>query len=107
MKPKNKTSLLLVDDHPVVRKGIRSCVEKANHFLVVGEAANGQEAVGKARELSPDVVLMDLYMPQMDGLEATLVLRKQAPTAKVLILSVNDNKESILQVIHSVRKATS
>jgi two-component system nitrate/nitrite response regulator NarL len=98
---KHRVSLLLVDDHPVVRNGIRACLGKRDQFEVVGEAANGKEAVGKAKELSPDIVLMDLHMPQMDGLEATTRLRKAVPKVKVLILSVNNNRESILQTIRS------
>lgn len=98
---KRKVRLLLVDDHPVVRRGIRTSLGKRSRFEVVGEAANGKEAVAKARELSPDIVLMDLYMPQMDGMEATLLLRKETPKVKVLILSVSYDKESILEVIRS------
>jgi len=101
---KRKVSLLLVDDHPVVRSGLRTCLSKRDRFEVVGEAANGKEAVCLVGDLSPDIVLMDLCMPQMDGLEATLQLRKQAPRVKVLILSVNNNKESILQVVRSGAK---
>ena len=98
---KRKVRLLLVDDHPVVRRGILTALGKRRRFEVVGEAANGKEAVRKARELAPDIVLMDLYMPQMDGMEATGRLRKEVPKARVLILSVSDSKESILAVIRS------
>ena len=103
-KRQSKIRLLLVDDHPVVRKGISSCLARHNNFEVVGEAADGKEAVSKAKELSPDVVLMDLCMPQMDGLEATRLLHKEAPSAKVLILSVNGNTESIQQIIQAGAK---
>ena len=62
--------ILIVDDHPVVREGIGSMLKKESDFKVVGEASNGLEAIEKARELTPDVVLMDLRMPEMDGVEA-------------------------------------
>jgi DNA-binding NarL/FixJ family response regulator len=101
---KNKISLLLVDDHPVVRKGILSCLQKQSRFEVVGEAANGRQAIAKARELSPDIVLMDVEMPELDGLEATKLLHKESPATKVLILSVNNHKESILNIIRSGAK---
>src|SRR5260221_12403691 len=95
---KNKISLLLVDDHPVVRKGILSCLSKEGRFEVVGEATNGKQAIAKARDLSPDIVLMDLQMPEMNGLEATRILQKEAPSVKVLILSVENNEDSILNI---------
>jgi DNA-binding NarL/FixJ family response regulator len=103
-KRQPKVRLLLVDDHPVVRKGICSCLARHNDLEVVGEAANGQEAVCKAKELLPDVILMDLCMPHMDGLQATKLLHKEAPKAKVLILSVNGNTESIRKIIEAGAK---
>jgi two-component system nitrate/nitrite response regulator NarL len=103
-KRQSKVRVLLADDHPVVRKGICSCLARHNDLEIVGEAADGQEAVCKAKELSPDVVLMDLCMPQMDGLEATKRLHKEAPNVKVLILSVNGKGESIQQIIQAGAK---
>src|SRR5690348_3979466 len=71
MKRKAKIRLLLVDDHPVVRKGIRSCLTGLEHLDVVGEATDGQGAISQVMELKPDIVLMDIDMPNMNGLEAT------------------------------------
>lgn len=96
-----KVRLLVVDDHPVVRTGIRNCLAAHPDFEVVGEASNGAEALAMACELAPEVVLMDLHMPEMDGMEATRLLRKEVPKAKVLVLSVDQKKDTILQVVRS------
>ncbi|HEU0010574.1 MAG TPA: response regulator transcription factor [Verrucomicrobiae bacterium] len=96
-----KIRLLLVDDHPIVLDGIKSHLCAQPEFEIVGEAANGLDALQKARLLLPDVVLMDITMPQMNGLEATTVLRKQAPLAKILILTMHNSKEYIAQMIRA------
>ncbi len=93
--------VLVADDHPVVRKGVQICLAKQGRVRIVGEAVDGDEALRKARELSPDVVLMDISMPGMNGLAVTEVLRKEAPDMKVLILSVHSNKEYIFRVIQA------
>ena len=93
--------VLVADDHPVVRKGLQTCLARQKNLRVVGEAVDGDEALRKARELSPDVVLMDINMPGMDGLAVTEVLRKEAPNMKVLILSVHSNKEYIFRGIQA------
>jgi two-component system nitrate/nitrite response regulator NarL len=93
--------VLVADDHPVVRKGVQICLAKQETMRVVGEAVDGDEALRKARELSPDVVLMDISMPGMNGLAVTEVLRKEAPNMKVLILSVHSNKHYIARVIQA------
>lgn len=100
-KQQAKLRLLLVDDHPVIRHGIRACLAGSANIQVIGEAENGKEALCKARELSPEVVLMDLQMPQMDGLAATRLINKEHPTMKVLILSVNNSRETILHIVRS------
>jgi two-component system nitrate/nitrite response regulator NarL len=96
-----KIRLLLVDDHPIVLDGIKSHLCAQPEFEIVGEASNGNDAVLKARTLLPDVVLMDITMPQMNGLEATGVMRKQAPLAKILILTMHNSKEYIAQMIRA------
>ncbi|MFZ0808726.1 MAG: PAS domain S-box protein [Candidatus Sulfotelmatobacter sp.] len=91
--------VLIVDDHEVVRRGVISLLASRSDCVVVGEAANGVEAVEKARELKPDVVLMDVSMPVMNGLEATRHIRNALPYCEVLILSQHDTPEIASQAI--------
>jgi DNA-binding NarL/FixJ family response regulator len=93
--------VLVADDHPVVRKGLQLCLARQPHIRVVGEAADGDEALHKAHELSPHVVLMDISMPGLNGLAVTEQLRKQAPEIKVLVISVHKNREAIFRVIQA------
>ena len=96
---KKKIRILIADDHPVVRKGLWSCLAAKTNFKVVGEASDGVDAIQKVKELAPDVVLMDIDMPQKDGLEVTNVLRKESPNVKVLILSMQSNRDTVLRII--------
>jgi two-component system, NarL family, nitrate/nitrite response regulator NarL len=93
--------VLVADDHPVVRKGLQSCLSRQGRLKIVGEAADGEDALRQTRQLSPDVVLMDISMPGMNGLAVTEVLRKEAPQVKVLVLSVHSNKDYIFRVIQA------
>ncbi|HTC80996.1 MAG TPA: response regulator transcription factor [Acidimicrobiia bacterium] len=86
--------LLLVDDHKLLRQGLRRAVEEAG-FDVVGEAGDGEEAVRLAVELRPDLVLMDVTMPVLDGIEATRRLRQSAPEARVVILTMHGEEETV------------
>jgi len=88
-----------VDDHPIVLEGIKSRLSAQEDLEVVGEAADGQEALRKAKELRPDLVLMDISMPNMSGLEAVTLLRKRVPDSKIVILTMHDNREYIARII--------
>ena len=93
--------VLLVDDHAVVREGLRSYLELDEGLDIVGEASNGKEALRRARELRPDVVLMDLVMPEMDGVEATRSIREQVPGAKVIVLTSFIEEDKIIPAIQA------
>ena len=79
--------ILVADDHEVVRRGVRSLLNSRTDWEVCGEAADGKEAVEKAKELKPDVIVMDISMPRLNGLEATRVIRKEVPQSEILIFS--------------------
>jgi len=96
-----KIKVMIVDDHTLVRAGIRSLLALVEDIDVVGEASDGKEALGKVRHLMPDVVLMDLAMPVMGGLEATRRLRKEFPAIKVLALTQYDDSEYVIPIIEA------
>ena len=97
--------ILIVDDHPVVREGIGSMLKKEPDFKVVGEASNGLEAIEQARELLPDVVLMDLRMPEMDGVEAISRIKAEKPEVKFIILTTYSDDEYIFKGIAAGARA--
>ncbi len=92
--------VLIVDDHILVRDGLRSLLE-ARGIEVVGEATNGEEAVELARELKPDIVLMDLMMPKMDGIEATKLISAELPEVRVVVLTASEEEEDLFEAIRS------
>lgn len=91
--------LLIVDDHPLVREGIAARLESEEKFKVVGEASNGQAGLDMARTHQPDVVLMDVSMPIMNGFEACEAFKAQMPEIKVLILTMHEDREYIVRMI--------
>ncbi len=97
--------LLIVDDHPVVREGIGAMLRREPDFKIVGEASNGLEAVEKARELEPDVILMDLRMPELDGVEAITRIRADYPEVKFIILTTYSDDEYIFKGIAAGARA--
>ena len=91
--------ILLVDDHAILRDGIRSLLEKDPQLKVVGEAGDGRAAIEMTRQLQPDIVLMDVAMPLLNGLEATAQIKQSHPKSKVLILSMYDYESYIRQAL--------
>jgi len=97
----DKISVLLAEDHTIVRKGLRSLLDKEIGIEVIGEAEDGREAIRKAEELHPDVVVMDIAMPGLNGLEATRQIKKRFPGMKIIILTVHNNEEYVLQTLQA------
>ena len=96
-----KINVLLVDDHLVVLKGLRFFLQTRPHIQIAGQAKNGREAVEKVEELKPNVVLMDLLMPEMDGIEATKQIKAEHPDVKVIMLTSFADHESVLPAIRA------
>src|SRR6476620_9001190 len=94
-----KITVMIVDDHAVVRQGLRSFLELQDDIDVVGEASDGAEAVTKAKELLPDVILMDLVMPGMDGVETTRGITAAVPSTRVLVLTSFSEDEKVFASI--------
>jgi NarL family two-component system response regulator LiaR len=95
----NVISVLIADDHPVVRHGLRTYLDTLDDLEVVGEACDGAEAVQLAGRLLPEVVLMDLVMPELDGVEATRAIRAASPSTKVIVLTSFDDDEKVFPAI--------
>lgn len=87
--------VLIADDHAIIRDGVRALLTLSDDMTVVGEAANGREAIDLARRLRPDVILMDIAMPGLGGLEATIEIRKENPDARILVLTQYEDREYI------------
>lgn len=94
-----KTSVLLVDDHPVVRAGIRNLLERASDIRVVGEASNGTEALRMVEELKPDVMLLDMEMPGINGSEVAHALQQSGSVVRILALSAHDDRQYIQELL--------
>jgi DNA-binding NarL/FixJ family response regulator len=94
-----KTRVLVADDHAIVRQGLRALLEAEADFEVVGEAADGREAVRKALIMHPDVVIMDLSMPRMNGLEATARIVKECPSIRVVALTMHSSEEYVCSLL--------
>ena len=96
-----KTKVLVVDDHVVVREGLRAMLATEEAIEVVGEAVDGVEAVEKVKELSPDVVLMDIRMPRMDGINATRRIKEERPETAVIVLTVHDDDVYVIDAVYA------
>jgi DNA-binding NarL/FixJ family response regulator len=96
-----KTRILLADDHDVVRSGLRALLQTSPNFAIVGEAVDGEEAVRMTQETKPDVVIMDISMPNLDGIAATKVIKDKLPGVKVVILTAYEDEEYAYQVLRA------
>ncbi len=95
------TTIFLADDHDIVREGLRSLLEAEEDFEVIGEAANGHDALEQAIEIRPDVVIFDIAMPELNGIEATACLHEACPDIKIIILSMYSTQEYILRALRA------
>lgn len=89
--------LLIADDHALVRSGLRVMLKRDPGFEIIGEAGNGREAIELCRSLEPDLVLMDMRMPEMDGLEATRAIKCEHPEINILMVTMHDNNDYMLE----------
>ncbi|MGH7452512.1 MAG: response regulator [bacterium] len=96
-----KIKILIADDHSVVRQGLRTLLQSAPEFSVIGEAVNGEEAVRLAKARPPDIAIIDISMPKLSGIEATRRIKENNPAAKVLILTIHENEEYVYQMIRA------
>ena len=100
----NQIEVMIVDDHPVFRQGLRNVLAAHEDLCIVGEAGDGEEAIERAQELGPDVVLMDINLPVLNGLQATRKLKALRPEINVVMLTAYDDEE---QVYHAIRAGAS
>jgi two-component system NarL family response regulator len=101
MSASRRIKVLVVEDHPVARAGIRSALETCERLQVVAEAETGEEAVLLAHEVSPDVVVMDIELPGMDGLDVTELMRKELPRIKIILLSMHEDTGYVERATHA------
>ncbi len=99
MNTQTQIRVMLVDDHPLVTEGIRACLETWDTIQIVGTAATGQTAIDSAKELRPDVILMDINLPDMTGLVATRQIKADVPNTRIMILSMHDNHEYVVSAL--------
>ena len=93
--------VLITDDHAIVREGLQAILSVQSDIEVVGEAIDGEESVKKAKELQPDIVLMDITMPGMNGLEATRLIKKQNPEMKILVLTMHEEDDYFYRILEA------
>lgn len=104
MKQVMAIRILLVDDHPVVRQGLKTLLEGQSGWEVVGEASNGLEALDKANSLQPDVMVLDITMPGMNGLQACRLLRKKTPNVEILFVTQHDSAQMMREALDAGAK---
>ena len=95
----NKIKIIIADDHILIRKAIKSLLQNVEDFVIVGEAENGEEAINRVNELAPDIVIMDISMPGLNGIEATKIISQKYPSTKVLALTIHEDKEYLFEIL--------
>jgi DNA-binding NarL/FixJ family response regulator len=100
-KEKDRTSILLVDDHPIMRQLISAALDEEAHMVIIGEAADGKEAIDKARQLRPDLILMDFSMPGIDGIEATRIIHSEFPDIRIIGLSLHQEENRTARMLEA------
>jgi DNA-binding NarL/FixJ family response regulator len=101
MSRQRKKRVVIVEDHQILREGLRSLLEEADDFMVAGEAEDGRDAIRVILESTPDLVLLDLNMPKMDGISVIQETKRQLPGIKILVLTMHKNEEYVLEAFHS------
>src|SRR3990172_8150153 len=94
--------VLITDDHAIVREGLRAVLSAQPDVEVIGEATSGEEAIRKAQELCPDIILMDITMPGINGLDATRQIRKQDPNMKILVLTMHEEDDYFYRILEEI-----
>jgi LuxR family maltose regulon positive regulatory protein len=98
---KSTLNILLVDDHPMLRKGLRLLIESEDGLSVVGESNDGQEAIDRVRELTPDIVVMDINMPNLNGIDATRQILAESPQTRILALSIHSGRQYVENMLEA------
>ncbi|EGL82054.1 two component transcriptional regulator, LuxR family [Caldalkalibacillus thermarum TA2.A1] len=104
MTSENKISILIIDDHTMFREGVKRVIEMNPDFEVVGQAGDGEEAMRLVQELKPDVILMDINMPKMNGVEATEEILRHSPDSKIIILSIHEDESYVFRTLQAGAK---
>ena len=97
----NKVKILIADDHDLIHNGIKSILRPIKNYKIIGKAMNGEEAIQKAIELKPDIILMDISMPVMNGIEATRIISAKLPDIKILALTQHEENEYVVEILNS------
>ncbi|HEY7974803.1 MAG TPA: response regulator transcription factor, partial [Ktedonobacterales bacterium] len=100
-QPQGKIRVLLADDHTILRAGLRMMLNAQPDIEVIGEASDGRQAMAEAQRLLPDVILMDITMPELNGIEATRQVKRLLPDVRVLVLTMHENEEYLFQVLRA------